>query len=269
MTAISALAIMMALPAYADTAVTDVSGKSATPPAFAKDGSVMDDVKSDLHKAGNEISDTASDIKAFFIGKEADHKLEPVLIRRSSTAHGLIGKTIINAKGKKIATVKDIIINKDGKASMVVVSDAGLLGIGTKVAAFDYNKVVAQKPDGKVFMPLSQDMVDRAVDFSYDQKDWAKAKIIPAGSISTNVLLQGDVLNNAGAKVATIENIYFRNAEVSQIIVSFNKTLGMGGDLAALDYDDLQMVRHDQSLDFKLTENQTLQFKNFNKSVSN
>ena len=178
-------------------------------------------------------------------------------------------KDIANPKGEKISTVKDIIIGKDGRATLVVVSDGGVLGIGDKVAAFAFDRVFSQKADGTVVMALSQDMIDKAADFSYDQKDWAKAKVIPTGSVSTNVLLDGDVVDFEGKKVATIENVYFRGADVSQIIVGFNTTMGMGGDLAALDYDDLQMVRDGDELDFKLTPNQTAGFKNFKKSVAN
>jgi sporulation protein YlmC with PRC-barrel domain len=259
MTAVSVLALTMAVPAFAaDAQVNAVSGTAATPP---KDSSMLGDVKRGLVKA--------DDIKAFIIGKDADHTLQPVLIRRSMTAHGLIGESIVNTDGKKIATVKDIIVDKSGKAILVVVSDGGVLGIGDKVAAFDYDHVVAQKPDGKVVMTLSQNMVDHARDFSYDQKDWAKAKVIPAGSLSINELLKGDILDSHGDKVAAIENVYLRDAEASQIIIGFNKKLGMGGDLAALDYNDLKMVTKDKQLGFMLTSAQSARFEDFKKSVAN
>ncbi len=254
-TAVSVLALMISLPAYA----VDVSATSV---------GAVSDIKSGLDNAGDAINDAATDIKVFFVGKDAD-KLEPILIHRNMTAHGLMGETIINISGKKVATVKDIILNKNGKAILVVVSDDGFLGIGSKVAAFNYDKVVAQQPDGKVVMTLSRDMIFHAVDFSYDQKDWAKAKIIPTGSISVNALLKGDVLDNNGNKIASVENIYLRDADVSQIIVGFDKKLGLGGSLAALDYDDLQMVRNHKELDFELTPAQTARFESFTKSVAN
>ena len=170
---------------------------------------------------------------------------------------------------KRYTTLGPIIIDRSGKAILIVVSDGGFLGIGKKVAAFDYDKVITQQPDGKVVMSLSQNMVFHAADFSYEQEDWAKAKVIPSGSISIDALLKGDVLDNNGKKVANIDNVYIRNADVSQIIVSFNKKLGMGGSLAALNYDDLQMVKKKKTLDFKLTSDQTAQFKDFKESVAN
>jgi len=116
-------------------------------------------------------------------------------------------------------------------------------------------------------MGLSQDMVDRAADFSYDQKDWAKAKIIPNGSVSVNALLKGSVFDNNGKKVADVDNIYWRNSDAVQVIVSFNKTMGMGGELAALNYDDLQKIQKNRDIDFKLTPKQSVQFANFKESA--
>jgi len=269
--AASALALVLSMPAYAaTTAATDKAGDEVSSSSTQSTG-VVDSVKNGLTKADTKMRTGADDIRAFIIGKDSTPgaKLEPVLIHRSQTAHGLIGETVVDTQGKKVAALKDIIIDKDGKASMVVVSDGGLLGIGGKVAAFDYDKVVKQNPDGTVVMTLSQDMIDHAKDFSYDQKDWAKAKIIPAGSVSVNALLDGNVVDNNGKKVADVENVYFRDADVSQVIVGFNKKLGMGGDLAALDYDALQMVKKNKDVDFKLTSNQAAQFKSFKQSVAN
>lgn len=258
-TAASALALMIALPAYAGS-------------VNAKDNNttIGQDVKRGLRATDKAMYETAENIKAFFVGPEENAKMSPVWIRGDMTARYLIGKKIVNNDGDKVATIKDIIIGKNGKAALVVVSDDGVLGIGSKVAAFDYNKVVNQRYDGTVVMALSSDMIDRAADFSYDPKDWASAKIIPAGSVSANVLLEGDVIDSKGDNTASIENIYFRYGDVTQIIVGFNKTLGMGGHKAALDYDDMRMVRNkDGSLDFRLTANQSAEFKNFKSSALN
>jgi len=251
-TAASALALMMAGPVYA----ADVAGKD-------QNKTTMKDVQRALQATGE-------DIKAFFLGEEPDAQFTPVLIRGNMTANGLIGKSVINAAGKDIATVRDIIIGKNGRAAQIVVSDhSGMLGIGNKVAAFDYNKVVSQRYDGTIVMALSEDMIKRAADFSYDPKDWAKAKVIKEGDVSTKLLLGGNVLDNNDVKVASIENVYFRHGDVTQIIVGFDKTLGMGGSTASLDYNDMRMIRRDGGLDFKLTAAQSAHFKGFKASVAN
>jgi hypothetical protein len=116
-------------------------------------------------------------------------------------------------------------------------------------------------------MRLTQDNIDRAADFSYEQEDWQKAKVIPSGSMSVNKLLKGNILDNNNVKVARIDNIYIRSADVSQVIVRFNDNFGFGGDLAGLDYSSLEAVRYDDRLDLKLTQDQANQFRNFKKSV--
>lgn len=251
-TTASVLALMMANPVYA----ADVAAKD-------QNKITMKDVQRGLQATGE-------DIKAFFLGVEEDAKFTPVLIRGNMTASGLIGQSVINAEGKNIATVRDIIIGRSGKASQIVVSDhGGVLGIGNKVAAFDYNKVVTQRYDGTIVLALSEEMIKRAADFSYDPQDWAKAKVIQEGHISTQVLLGGNVLDNNEAKVASIDNIYFRHGDVTQIIIGFDKTLGIGGSAASVDYDDMRMIRRDGGLNFKLTAAQSAHFKDFKASVLN
>jgi sporulation protein YlmC with PRC-barrel domain len=258
-TLVSALALMIAVPAYAGSM------------SVQKDNtSVGEDISRGLRATDKALYDASKDIKAFFVGNDESAVMSPVMVRSNLTARHLIGKTIVTDSGDKVATIKDIIIGKNGRAALVVVSDDGLLGIGNKLAAFDYNSVVTQRYDGSVGMALSSGMIARAAEFSYDKKDWANAKVIPAGSVSTNLLLKSDVLDSKGNKTASVENVYFRNADVTQIIVGFNKTMGMGGNTAALDYDDMRMLRNkDGSLNFKLTANQSAQFKNFKAATAN
>jgi sporulation protein YlmC with PRC-barrel domain len=216
-----------------------------------------------------DLKSTTRDIKAFFIGNTDDDALDPILISPSMTARGLIGESIINNRGEKIASVHDIVIDKNGHPILVVTTDGGFLGIGSKVAAFDYNRVLSQQPDGRVVMTLSQDLIDQAADFSYDQNDWSKAKVIPKASYSSKALLKSNVFDNNGKRVANVENIYFRNAAPVQLIVGFNKKIGMGGDLAALNFDELTTIRKNQTVDFKLTARQSDQFARFRQNLIN
>ncbi|HTK84680.1 MAG TPA: PRC-barrel domain-containing protein [Patescibacteria group bacterium] len=265
----SAFVLLLPFAAHASGTTAATSGEPAT--AQSEDSSPARDLKHGLKEAGSEIEEAAHNIRAFLInGKDPGDELQPVLLRRDKLAHGMIGAPVVNPDGEKVGTLKDIIINRDGDAILAVVSDGGLLGIGAKVAAFDYDKVMSQKPDGSVVMTLSKEMIDHAADFSYDPKDRAKAKVIPAGSISANELLEGNLLDAQGQKAASIENIYFRDDDATQVVVGFNKTLGMGGDIAAVDYNDLQVIKKKHNdVDLKMSAAQTAQFENFKKSVAN
>lgn len=257
MSFVSILALTVPTFGYA----ADMSATSTTgTPMVPKPGTVT---------RSTSAQSSMNDIKVFFAGLNENPSLDPILIRRDMTAHGLIGEPVMNQANQKIATINDIILDKSGNAILVIVSDKGFLGIGNKLAAFDYKNVISQNQDGDVTMALTQNMIDRASDFSYDRRDWAKAKIIPADSISTNALMSGSLYDNMDKKLAGIENIYFRSGEASQIIVGFNKTLGMGGNLATLDFEDLQVVKKTDRVDLKLSSKQADLFRNFEKSVSN
>ena len=270
---VSVLALMASTNVYAaDTlAVEKIETTAAAQPA---ENTLVKSVKKGLDTADTNIRATMDDVKAYFVekNKKPGEKLNPILMRRNMTAHGMIGQASFNAQGQKISAVKDIIIDRNGQAILVVVEDGGVLGIGEKVAAFNYKQVVTKKPDGTVMMVLSQKMIDNAANFSYDQKDWAKAKVIPNGSYSVNSFLEGDVLNDTNIKVAAIENIYLLDGDITKVIVSFDNTFGVGGSLAALNFSDLTLVKKDKTsndVDVKLSASQSAQFARFKESIAN
>lgn len=257
--AVSALALMMPVYAYAENV------------AVKEDKTTIgQDIKQGLDTADKALYRTAGEIEAFFVDDDADTKMSRIRIQKNMTAKYMIGKYILDSNGNNIAEIKDVIIARNGTADLIVVSDNGMLAIGDKVAAFDYDKVVTPRANGAVSVALSSAMIKNAADFSYDPQDWENAKIIPKGSVSATNLLEGDILNSAGVKTAKIENVYFPANGTTQIVVSFNTTLGMWGDIAVLNYDDMLMVRNkDGRLHFQLTEHQSAQFKHFKSSATN
>ena len=57
--------------------------------------------------------------------------------------HWLVGnlwdKSVYNSAGKSIGELKDVVIDKDGKVSALVIGVGGFLGLGEKNVAVDYN----------------------------------------------------------------------------------------------------------------------------------
>jgi sporulation protein YlmC with PRC-barrel domain len=232
----------------------------------ANDSAMTRDVKAGLKKADAVMHEGAEDVKAFFVGDE-NTRIEPVTFRRESTSAGLLDKAVLNPQGEKIATVEDILIDANGKATHVVVADGGMMGIGAKLAAFDYGKIVAQRADGKVVASLTQNQIDNASKFSYDRDDAAEAKILPKGSTSVKELLDGEVWNASGDKIGSIDNVSFVNGKTDRLIIGFDKTMGMGGKMAAIDYSAVEKIRKDGQVDVKLSSSQSAQFVNFKKNT--
>lgn len=270
------VAVMLSGQAYAQGYNDSTAGQGAgaaqatdpgqlPPRTEPNDTAITRDIKEGLREANQELRETAQEIRAFFMD-EANDGFNPILIRREVTAQGMIGEKVRTPEGNDIAEIKDIILERDGTASKVIVSDGGMLGIGNKLAAFDFDRVITRTEDGKIVMSLSQDMIDRAGEFSYDQNDYRNAEIMPADNISVRDLLDGEVFDYTDNKVATIDNISIVDNEADKLLVSFNKVLGLGGDVAALNFDSLQFFERNRSeVNVRLTEAQTRQFRNFKK----
>lgn len=263
---VSVIALMGALPVLAETAVktqTQTNAESSTT------GNIVEDSKEAWKNMKSDTAEAYDEIKATLIDKESADKSHPVFIDSRKTAGGIIGHPIYNEKHESVAKVSDIILDKDGKASMVIVSD-GIFGLGKK-AAFDYSAITRVEKDGDVIMPLTEEIVDNAASFSYRKtdKDDKKMRMIPSNGYSVDRLLKGRLLNQNKDPVADIENISFRNGRAYQLVVGFDKTLGFGGEKAALSYNDATIVRHGNALDFQLSADKAAQFEMYKKSLKN
>jgi sporulation protein YlmC with PRC-barrel domain len=271
--AVSLVALMTAATAHAAEPKPDptpaINGTvSVNSGIEADDSKLTKDVKRSLNKADNAMRKAADDVRAFFVDTKAN-ALNPVSYRFDATTEGMIGESILNANGKKIATVEDILLSKSGSADKVVVADGGLLGIGEKLAAFDYGTVITQNSDDEVVMNITQADIDRAVSFSYDRDDADKAEVLSAGSISAKKLSGANVYNSDGKKVGDVKNVTIAGGEAQNLIISFDQTLGMGGDLAAIDYDSLNIAKVDGKVKVMLSQDQSRQFSDFRKMTRN
>lgn len=257
---VSVIALLSAMPimAVADNVQTDVNTEGSST------GNIIEDAKI----AGETIKDASvvayDEIKATLIGKDSTAANTPVTLDSRRTAAGIIGHNVYNEKHESIAKVSDIILDKNGKAIMVVVSDGAFIGLGKK-AAFDYSAITRVETDGDVIMPLTEAMIDNAAIFSYNKAESGdKVRVTPDNGYSVSELLKGKLLNQNKESVADIENISFKNGKANQIIVGFDKTLGlMGGEKAVMDFDDAKIVRDGESLDFQLSTEKTAQFETY------
>lgn len=241
-------------------------GSSYTTPE-ANDSKMTRELKQGLNEAGKEMREAADNIRAYFLDGK-DGEVKQVSFHAGMTAKGMIGKKISTPSGDSIAKVNDILLDKNGTATKVIVSDGGLLGIGDKLAAFDYSRVITKLDDGRVEMSLSQDMIDKAKEFSYDAKDAGKATVLPPDSVSVKDLLDGEVYDNNDKKVASVDNISIMDGKADRVIIGYGKVLGMGGDLAAVDYSGLTLMKQAGETDVKMSLSASRQFADFRKTAS-
>ncbi len=287
--AVSAIAIMASIPAVAmaDTKVgvdaqtnNTISTQSVEEERTAGQSDIQHVTEADVERGMNNAADsvtnavdnTVDSFKALFIDETAGAKPASLEFKMRTTATGMIGQPVFNSRNERIATVQDIILDQNGNAELVVLANGGFLGIGEKLAAFDYNLVSKREANGDVIMPVSEETIKKVTAFSYEPKDRAdNLRIMPTGGISVKEVLDGQIVANDKKKLADVDNLTFAGGRADRLIVSFDKTLGLGGEQAALSYKALRVVREPKStnVDFQMSANQTANFEAYKASATN
>jgi sporulation protein YlmC with PRC-barrel domain len=80
-------------------------------------------------------------------------------------ADQLIGMTVYNGQGERVGAVHDIILDKDGKASGVVLSVGGVLGIGAKSVGLTWKEIDVKPDQQAVQISYSKEQLKAAPDF--------------------------------------------------------------------------------------------------------
>jgi sporulation protein YlmC with PRC-barrel domain len=90
-------------------------------------------------------------------------------------AEKLIGMTVYDTNGDKVGQVKDILFSEDGKATGVVLSVGGVLGLGAKQVGLQWSEVDIQ-PDAEVAkIQYNKDQLEAAPDFKTQEAQKAES----------------------------------------------------------------------------------------------
>jgi len=264
---VSILAIMNAVPAFAETA----KSQTQTKPEISETGNIVEDAKTAVKDIKKDTSKAYDKIKATLIGKENNDKNTTLEIDSKYTANNIIGQPVHNSTSKEnesVGTIKDIIIDRDGKGIWVIVADGNFFDMG-KLAAFDYERIMKINSNGDIAAPLTKSSIDNAAEFSYENKDYSnRVLVIPSNGLSVSKLLQGRLLDQNKESMADIENILFKNGMASQIIVGFDKMLGFGGEKAVFSFHDVTIIHDDEKLDFQMSKDKSAQFETYKKTLT-
>ncbi len=269
LTAISAAAIMAAFPAFAEMgASAGADMEKAVQQGWQDTKEATKDAVADAQQA---VSEAADSVKFTLFGPGEAVSGKVVTIDQRMTAKGMIDQPVLNSARERVGTVKDIILDEKGFAQIVIVSDAELISLGAKEVAFDYDMIVQRDKDGDFVMPLTKEMIAKALKFSYNAEDAGKegVRVMPAGGYSVEKLLRADVVNPSKEKMASVDNISFKGGRADNLIVGFDKIMGVGGDRAALAFADVSLVPDgSEAYDFQLTTDQAAQFEAFKQKAS-
>ena len=270
----SFLALLAAFPALAETnakveSETSTSVKventldragEAVKEKAVKAGEVID---RQTNKAAAATKEAYGDMKAYFSDDKDIKAMSSVNVAARLTADELIGTSVEDTSGKNLGKIEDILVDAEGDAETVIINDGGIMGLGGKLVALDYDIIEGFTGDKDVVIKASEKSIKEAKRFEYEAPTTPDVKIsvMPAGQFSVKKLLDAKIVDAQGKAVANVDTIAFEGDDADYLVVTFDKILGMGGDKAALDFEALDLVNNDGKYTFKLNSQQTAQFE--------
>jgi|GEM_PF-1087365 sporulation protein YlmC with PRC-barrel domain len=236
---------------------TEVEAKAKS----QNDVDLEEDISSAANKAGEELQDGYENVKAAFTEDGSGN----IRINTQASANKMIGQPVYTAENKRVGTVEDIILSREGNLENVVVADGGFLSIRDKKAAFDARTVNPRWVNGKLQMDLTEEMIENAQSFSYDRTKASKSVQTPEpGSVSVARLLDANIVGPDQEVLAEVDNIAFgAEGEADQLIIKYGQVMGMGGERAAINFNTARLVDEEggKKAQFQLTGNQAVELK--------
>jgi sporulation protein YlmC with PRC-barrel domain len=87
-------------------------------------------------------------------------------------AANYIGQPIVNASGVKIGDVNDLLFDRSGKITTVVIGVGGFLGLGEKRVALPFEAITYTEQNGnrQIMVPLTKEALQTAPDYKLTEK---------------------------------------------------------------------------------------------------
>lgn len=281
LTAVSVMAIGLAAPAMAESNTNmDRSSSYSGSASGSMNNNMGNDMRSDRQAMNNDNMQGSMNNRGMNNQQAMNKNLNPqmvhdqdgdtdypnkptVKIDEDRTAAAMIGEDVVNPNDEAIATVEDIIIDSEGKAQLIVLSEGEWTGMGDMIS-ISYDEMMQRSEDGDVMLPLSEDMIDTIAEtFSYDETNTSE------NMFSVATLMDGYLLNANNEEIADVNNITFTNGEADMLIVDVDENLGITpAHHVAMDIGNLQMVQDDdEEIHFQMSAAQTQTFNNLKQSL--
>jgi sporulation protein YlmC with PRC-barrel domain len=81
----------------------------------------------------------------------------------------VIGQDVVDQQGNDLGTIRDILIDRDGRVAAVLIDAGGVMGIGAETKALEWNRIEVQMGDDgeldRVTTTMSQQELEQLPDF--------------------------------------------------------------------------------------------------------
>jgi len=117
-------------------------------------------------------------------------------------ANNYIGQPVVNASGEKIGDVNDIVFDKSGRISTVVIGVGGFLGMGEKHVAMGYETLTYTDRDGQrlIMLPLTKEALTAAPAYVFTEKTALDKVREKAGEMATKAGEKASELKDQAVK---------------------------------------------------------------------
>lgn len=158
---LAALPLMLSVPALAQSAdQAPAAGVDTPPPPAATDATAPES------GATTMPLDTAASGNTEILTEESDDQV---------LAAKIVGKDVIDPSGAAIAKVDDVLLDKSGKVSGLVLSAGGVLGLGGKTVAISWQDVAAAESADAISVDLTAEQLAAAPEFLTKEEKEAEA----------------------------------------------------------------------------------------------
>lgn len=98
-----------------------------------------------------------------------------------------VGQPIVNASGEKIGDINDVMFDRSGKITTVVIGVGGFLGLGEKRVALPFEAITYTEEGGarQIMVPLTKETLMAAPDFKPTEKTTMDKVREAAGEVAT------------------------------------------------------------------------------------
>jgi sporulation protein YlmC with PRC-barrel domain len=162
MTTAAASLLAIGATAYAQDSNTGASGQSQQPPVVTPTPPASNDASGTTTAPAAPAEPTADAAPA------SPPPSDAVISAQSDSevrADQIIGMTVYNAEGEKVGSVHDILLDKEGKATGVVLSVGGVLGVGAKSVGLTWKEIDVKPEQQQVQISYTADQLKAAPDF--------------------------------------------------------------------------------------------------------
>jgi sporulation protein YlmC with PRC-barrel domain len=196
MTTAAASLLAIGASAYAQDN-TGATGQSQQPPVVTPPASNENGGASDMNNPAAPATDPAMPAAPAADATPASPPPGDAVISAQSDgevrADQIIGMTVYNAEGEKVGTVHDILLDKEGKATGVVLSVGGVLGVGAKAVGLTWKEIDVKPEQQQVQISYTKDQLEAAPDFKTTEQINSEMNAqqpatlpAPAGGSTTN-----------------------------------------------------------------------------------